>query len=88
MFVMEALGAASGLKAGAFPHWSCDLSFGAALAVFPGFLVGLWVQLLLDPDRLREHRVMVRRIGLLALLFFVAALCLPHLDVETPDICL
>lgn len=45
---------------------------GGAIASFPGYLAGCAVQALMRPGSFREHRVMLRRLGLLAALMSVS----------------
>ena len=72
--LVQLLGGEFGLWAARFPTWTEDLCTGLALATFPGFLLGLPIQVHLRPGSIVENRVMVRRMGLLALLFSVAAI--------------
>ena len=70
-------GAVTGIAAPRFPSWFESMWFAAALATFPGFLLGLAVQARVKPGSLSENRVMVRRLGLIAALLFVFALAMP-----------
>jgi len=72
----QVLGAAVGLAAPQFPHWFESLWFGAALATFPAFVVGALLQTKLRPGTLSENRVMVRRLGMIALLLSVIAVAM------------
>jgi hypothetical protein len=72
-------GALAGLAFPQFPDWFESLWFGAAIATFPAFLVGLAVQSRLSPGSLAENRVMVRRLGLIALFLSAFALAMPVL---------
>lgn len=60
-----------------FPKFFESLWFGAAIATFPAFLIGLAVQHRLRPGSLGENRVMVRRLGLIALALSAFALAMP-----------
>ena len=61
------------------PEWLVNFWLGGALATFPAFLIGLVIQSRLTPGRLSEHKVMVRRLGLIALALFVVAVAIPVL---------
>ena len=60
-----------------FPNWFESLWFAGALATFPGFLVGAALQGWLQPGSLSTNGVMVRRLGLIALLLSAFALAMP-----------
>jgi len=45
---------------------------GAAFATFPGFLIGMYIQNRNRPGSLGENKIMVRRMGLIALVLFIA----------------
>ena len=77
VLLAQFLGAAFGLWSDKFPSWFDNIWVAAAFATFPGFLLGLPVQMRLRPGSLGEHRVMVRRLGMVALLLSVAALIWP-----------
>lgn len=64
---VQILGAIAGLVASVFPSWFANLWGGAALVTFPGYLLGLLIQRQVNVERIREHIVMVRRMGLIAL---------------------
>ncbi len=59
------------------PLFTTNVIAGGFSASFPGFLVGLLVQRRLDPAALQDNRVMVRRMGLIALLFSLLAFVFP-----------
>ena len=67
--VAQIVGCIIGVVVGWHPRTFLNLWLGGALATFPAFLVGLAVQEILQPGRIGEHDVMVRRMGLAA--FFV-----------------
>jgi len=67
VLVLQILGAIAGLVASVYPSWFANLWGGGALATFPGYLLGLLVQRQLNAERIREHIVMVRRMGLVSL---------------------
>jgi hypothetical protein len=70
-------GALAGLAFPHFPRWFESLWFGAAIATFPAFLVGMAVQSRLRPGSLTENRTMVRRLGLISLFLSAFALAMP-----------
>jgi hypothetical protein len=76
------VGALLGLVLVPHAHWFLRLWSGAALATFPAFLVGLVVQSRLRPGSLHENYVMVRRLGLIALLLSLVAPFMPMLGFE------
>lgn len=49
------------------------LWIGAAFGSFPGYLIGLYIQYRISHGSLSENIIMVRRIGLIALLLFIIA---------------
>jgi hypothetical protein len=53
--------------------------FGGAIATFPAYLLGLFVQARHRPGSLAANRVMVRRLGLIAALLSLVALAMPLL---------
>src|SRR5579863_2456209 len=79
VLVFQILGAGLGVTFKRFPDWFESLWFGGAVASFPGFLLGLYIQSILYPGTIEQNRVMLRRLGLVALLLSCAALALPVL---------
>lgn len=77
VIVAQIIGAVLGLWTARFPSWFDNLWCGGAFATFPGFLLGLPIQIRLRPGSLGEIRVMVRRMGLIVLLLFAAAFVFP-----------
>ena len=73
----QILGALCGLSASLYPSWFANLWAGGALAGFPGFVLGWLLQYQWDRESLTEHRVMVRRFALVALLLSLSVLVLP-----------
>lgn len=71
--VAELAGSAIGYKVLTVQDGFSRLWFGGALAALPGYALGLLVQLLLRPERFQTHRVLIRRIGLLAALLSLIA---------------
>lgn len=84
LIAAQALGGALGLLMPHFPNWFESLWFGAAVATLPGFLVGLPVQAWCRPGSLGEHKVMVRRLGLVAVVLTVYAFAMPLLGFGQP----
>ena len=80
ILVAQLLGAVAGLGFYDGQSWVDDVWTGGALASFPGFLVGLWVQAVMLPGSLERNRVLVRRVGWLAAFFSAFALVFPWLD--------
>ena len=81
VLVAQVVGSLFGLWFSKYPDWFENLWVGAALATFPGFLIGVPLQKWLSPNSLSENRVMVRRMALLALLFTVIAAFSPPVSV-------
>ena len=65
------------MSVGYFPGWFENFWIGGALATFPGFLLGLPIQRRLRPEAIDENRVMVRRIGMVALILTLAGATMP-----------
>ncbi len=63
----QALGALTGILISLMPGVMASLWGGGAIATFPGFLLGLALQFKLRPAAISENKVMVRRMGLVAL---------------------
>jgi ABC-type dipeptide/oligopeptide/nickel transport system permease subunit len=77
VLVAQFLGAVVGLAVGYFPGWFENIWIGGAIATFPGFLVGLPIQMRARAEAINENRVMVRRIGLVALILTVVGITMP-----------
>ena len=77
MVIMQAIGALSGFLLAPFPAFQANVIAGGFVASFPGFLAGLLVQRLKNPAAIDDNRVMVRRIGLVALLFSLLVFVFP-----------
>ena len=75
----QVVGLAVGLAFPRFPNWFQSMWFGGALATFPAFLMGLFVQARQQPGSISANAVMVRRLGLIAALLSVFALAMPVL---------
>ena len=77
VLVAQFLGAVVGLAVGYFPGWFENLWIGGAVATFPGFLLGLPIQRRARPEAIEENQVMVRRMGLVAVILTVAGATMP-----------
>jgi hypothetical protein len=77
VFGVQIAGGLAGLAFPQFPRWFESMWFGAAIATFPAFLVGLVVQSKLSPGSISENRTMVRRLGLIALFLSAFAIAMP-----------
>jgi hypothetical protein len=71
------VGSGLALWAAKSPSWIINFGTGGGLASFPGFLLGLPIQIRLRPGSIRANRLMVLRLGAIALLFSVVALFIP-----------
>jgi hypothetical protein len=79
VLVAQLAGALLGFFFAAQSSWFMRLWLGGALATFPAFLVGLAIQSRIRPGSIGENRVMVRRLGLIALLLSLVATFMPLL---------
>lgn len=79
VLVAQVAGAALGFTFQRFPDWFESVWFGAALATFPAFLVGLVAQAGVRPGSIAENATMVRRLGLIALFLTFFAIAMPVL---------
>jgi hypothetical protein len=79
VLVAQLAGALLGFFFAAQSSWFMRLWLGGALATFPAFLVGLAIQSRSRPGSIGENRVMVRRLGLIALLLSLVATFMPLL---------
>ena len=77
MVIVQVVGALLGFLLSPFPTFNANVIAGGFAASFPGFLVGLLVQRRVNPAAIEDNRVMVRRMGLLALLFSLLVFVLP-----------
>ena len=78
VLIAEVLGAIANLVSWGTSNWVEAVWFGGALATFPGFLVGLFLQSRARPGSISVHRPMVVFIGAITLLLFVAGLTFPR----------
>ncbi len=74
VLIAQLIGAAVGLGTAHPPSWYDSMCAGAALATFPGFLLGLPVQMGARAEALGENRVMVRGLGMVALMLSAVGL--------------
>ncbi len=79
VFGAQIVGGLVGFVYPQFPEWFESMWFGAAICTFPAFVVGLAVQARLKPGSIAENRIMVRRMGLIALALSAFALAMPIL---------
>jgi len=79
VLIAQILGAAVSLALARFPNLFESLWFGGAIATFPAFVIGAVLQAKLRPGSLGENRIMVRRLGMIALLLTVIAIAMPVL---------
>jgi hypothetical protein len=77
MMVAQVAGAVLGLWLARHGTWFEDLWTGAALATLPGYLVGVQAQKRWSPANLLANAATVRRIGLAAVVLFLAVLLMP-----------
>ncbi|MFL6713259.1 MAG: hypothetical protein ACJ8LN_10075 [Sulfurifustis sp.] len=76
-FAVQIVGALFGIALSKYPSWFVNLWAGGALMTFPGFLLGLLVQWRINAERISEHRVMIRRVGLIALILTLSVFVMP-----------
>jgi phosphotransferase system glucose/maltose/N-acetylglucosamine-specific IIC component len=74
MVISQIAGAVIGLILAPVSFWVTNLCIGAASATFIGYLIGLIVQYITNANNLRDHRIMVRRLGLISLFLCAIAL--------------
>ena len=77
VLIAQAIGAALSLSAQGFSDWYQTAWFGGALATFPGYLVGLFVQRHTRPGSITSNRPAVLFLGVISLILFIAALTFP-----------
>jgi hypothetical protein len=73
----QVAGSVLGLWVAHYSEWFSNLWAGGAIATFPGFLVGFIAQRSKDPTTISSNKVMVRRLGLVALVLFLSVLIIP-----------
>ena len=77
VLVAQLLGAAIGLWVARYPEWFDNLWAGGAIATSPGYALGLLLQHRLKPGSLTENVVMVRRMGLIAVILSLVGFIFP-----------
>ena len=77
VIVVQVIGALLGFWLAPFPTFHANVIAGGFSASFPGFLAGLLIQHRVNPAALQDNRVMVRRMGLIALLFSLLVFVFP-----------
>jgi hypothetical protein len=75
--VAQLVGAGVGVWVARYPEWFDNLWAGGAIATFPGYAIGLLIQHRVKPGSLTENLVMVRRMGLIALVLTLAGFIFP-----------
>ena len=78
VLIFQIIGALAGLFTRSMPHWFVSLWYGGAMATFPGFLVGLFVQWRERPGTLSANALMVRRMALIAFMLSASALAVRY----------
>jgi hypothetical protein len=79
VLIAQIVGGAVGFAMARYPDWFDNLWAGGAIATLPGYVVGAAIQHHLKPGSLGENWTMVRRMGLIALLFTGAGFMFPPL---------
>lgn len=77
VILAQCAGMALGLIFAPQSTWLLRAWFGGALNTFPAFLIGLAIQWRAQAGSIRRNRVLVRRVGLLALLLSAIAVAMP-----------
>jgi hypothetical protein len=82
VFTAQILGVILGFLFQRFPgEWFESVWFGAAVATFPAYLVGLVAQARCYPGSISANATMVRRLGLIALFLSTIAFAMPFFGV-------
>lgn len=79
VLVAQFVGAGLGWAVAAYSEWFLNLWVGAAFATLPGYVVGLLIQHIADPEALGDNHVMVTRIGLVAAVLSLMGFFAPSL---------
>jgi hypothetical protein len=77
----QAAGGALGLAFAPHSEWFFRLWFGGAVATFPAFVVGSFIQSRMRPGSIAGNLVMVRRLGLIAAILSLVAVFMPELGI-------
>lgn len=77
ILVFQAIGSVIGLISINHHTWFENLWAGAAFATLPGFVVGLYVQTKARKEAIRENIILVRRLGMVALIFTLLTFLMP-----------
>jgi len=75
--IVQVIGALLGFLLSPFPTFHANVIAGGFAASFPGFLIGLLIQRRVNSAAIPDNRVMVRRMGLIALLFSLLVFVFP-----------
>ncbi len=77
MLVFQVIGAIIGLIVIHHPTWFENLWAGGAFGTSPGFLMGLYIQSKTRKEAISENIIMVRRLGMIALIFTLVTFLMP-----------
>ena len=80
VLLAQMIGAGICLLIAPLPQWFDNLWMGGALCTFPGYLIGLPIQIRIRRRSVEENKVMVRRMGYIAFALTVAAIVLPRVE--------
>ncbi|WP_162350663.1 hypothetical protein [Pseudoxanthomonas gei] len=78
VLVAQAIGAIASLSVQGLSDWYQTAWFGGALATFPGYLIGLFVQRHTRAGSITSNRSAVLFLGVISLILFIAALTFPR----------
>ena len=76
---VQVVGLGVGVVFPRFPSLLDSAWFGGAITTLPAFIVGLLLQLKLNPSSISENKRMIWHLGLVASALFVFALAMPAL---------
>lgn len=82
VILAQCAGMALGLFFAQQSTWLLRAWFGGALVTFPAFLIGLAIQSRAQPGSIKNNRILVRRLGLIALLLSAIAIATPVVGFE------
>ena len=80
VLITQTVGSLLGLWLWKYPELFENLLVGGAAASFPGYIAGMALQKYLQPNSLSKNKVMVRRLGFVALLLSVVAVFFPPVN--------